>query len=145
MKQKTIIGLKGTANVGKSMTLSSLGRQLRNARGITSVDVTRGDYWAVFDYQGKKVGIQTYGDHVSHVRSGVTGFLNERCDIIVIASKTTGATLNHVNQVATTNDYRVFWARPYEVRDRSIPVEDMKEYCANHLRLMIDDIISGIL
>ena len=143
--EKTIIGLKGKANVGKSMTLSRLGRQLRNAGGVTQDDIDKSEYWAVFEYQGVKIGVQTYGDHVNDVSAGIAGFLDRQCAIIVTASKTTGDTVDHLNQVAGTNGYRIIWARPYEVGDGSIAVEVIKEYGASHLLRMINDIISGII
>lgn len=145
MKQKTIIAVSGTANIGKSMTISSLGRQIVASGGVTSDNVAAKDYRAIINYSNKIVGVQTYGDTESIVQSGLDTFLNQNCDIIVIASKGFGSTVDAIGAFAGANDYRLIWISPYEVRDGSIPTNTIKDYGASHLLLMIDDIISGSL
>jgi len=145
MKQKTIIAVSGTANIGKSMTISSLGRQIVAAGGTAPDDVTTKDYRAVIKYLSKIIGVQTYGDTEDLVQSGLDALLNHNCDIIVIASKGYGATVDAIGAFAGTNGYRLIWTSPYEVRDGSIPTTTIKDYGASHLLLMINDIISGSL
>jgi len=145
MKQKTIIAVYGTANVGKSMTLSSLGRQLSAAGGTTNDNFSKADYNAIFNYTNRIIGVQTFGDLVGFVQTGLDHFLINSCDIITIATKRYGDTVNAVGAFAGNNGYRVIWVAPYEIRDNSITVTNIKDYCASHLRLMIDDIIAGRL
>lgn len=141
--KKTIIALKGTANIGKSMTLSRLGRQLQANGAVTNEDITREDYRAVFRYNNVTIGLQTYGDTEHLINQGLSGFLNQQCDIIVIASKSYGATVDALYTFAGQNSYRLIWASPYEVRDGSITTDKMKSYNASHLLRLIDDIIAG--
>jgi len=145
MKQKTIIAVSGTANIGKSMTISSLGRQIVATGGTTLDDVTTNDYRAITKYLSKIIGVQTYGDTEGLVQSGLDALLNHNCDIIVIASKVYGALVNAIGAFAGANGYRLIWTSPYEVRDSSIPTVTIKDYGASHLLLMINDIISGSL
>ncbi|MEP4534962.1 MAG: hypothetical protein ABJ004_17845 [Cyclobacteriaceae bacterium] len=142
-----MIVLQGTANVGKSMTLASLGQQIQAKGGVTANNLNRKDYWAIFNYQGVKVGVQTYGDHVNVINQGIPKFLSNSCDIIAIAAKSSGATIDTLKQIADTNHYRVILTKPYEVRGGFNPISTgtIKDYCASHLLLMIDDIISGNL
>lgn len=142
---KTLIALKGTANVGKSMTLSKLGRKIRAAGGLTNEEIDRREYWAIFDYKNSLIGIQTYGDHVNDVSAGIKGFLQRQCDVIISASKIRGATINHLSQIAITNSYRLLSVRPIEVNDGSIDIDTIKDYGADQLLIMIDDIIAGNL
>ncbi|XLS30837.1 hypothetical protein ACJD0Z_08385 [Flavobacteriaceae bacterium M23B6Z8] len=143
MKQNTIIVAQGTANVGKSMTLSRLGRQLITAGATTVDDVTKTDYSARLQYSSVTIGIQTYGDLEGWVAQGLQHFLNNSCDIIAIASKRYGATARVIEEFASVNNYRVIWSTPYRVWDGSITDSDIKDYSASHLKLMVDDIISG--
>ncbi|WP_421751085.1 hypothetical protein [Croceimicrobium sp.] len=142
---KTIIALWGTANVGKSMTLARLGRQLQRSGAITQADVKREEYRAIFNYQSHIIGLQTYGDFVHVVDKGLNEFLKENCDIIVIASKSYGATVDALGAFAGSHGYRLIWASPYQVRDRSIATDRINEYCARHLFNIINDTIANIL
>lgn len=145
MKQKTIIAVSGTANVGKSMTLSRLGKQLAGAGATTTDTVTTNDYNAVLSYKSFTVGIQTYGDVAGWVHTGLHSFLAKKCDIIAIACKSYGATVNEIKTFAKSNNYRVIWTTPCAVWDGTIPENDIKDYAASHLKLMVDDIVAGSL
>ena len=143
--KKTIIALSGTANVGKSMTLSRLGRQLQTAGGVTPDNIVGVEYRAVFAYLRINVGIQTFGDTDNVIRQGLLHFQTNSCDIIAIACKRFGATTNRLTTFASANGYRLIWAAPYEVRDGSITNDAIKSYGASHLLNMINDVISGSL
>jgi len=143
--KKTIIAVSGTANVGKSMTLARLGRQLVAVGATTATNVSGKDYNANFTYKTKTIGIQTYGDATRLVKNGLDGFLTMNCDIIAIASKGYGGTVKEIEKFANTNGYRVIWTKPYCVWDGSISDNDIKDYSASHLKFMLDDIISTIL
>ncbi|WP_405576850.1 hypothetical protein [Winogradskyella sp. Asnod2-B02-A] len=145
MKQKTIIVSSGTANIGKSMTLSRLGKQLVVAGATTSHTFPKKDYHAYLQYKGMKIGVQTYGDRQDLVKDGLNAFNAKSCDIIAIASKGYGATVKAIESFALANDYRVIWTSPYRVLDGSITATDIKDYSASHLKMMVDDIISSSL
>lgn len=142
---KTIIAVSGTADVGKSMTLTRLGRQLLTNGGITIEDLTPNEYRAVFEYAGATVGVQTYGDSDQVVREGLDIFLEEKCQVIAMACKRYGATALRIENFARQNDFRVIWTSPYQVWDNSITVDVIKSTSARHLRFMIDEIIDGTL
>ncbi|WP_207494512.1 hypothetical protein [Aridibaculum aurantiacum] len=127
------------------MTLARLGRQLGDAGASTLDDITRGEYRAVFNYQGRRIGIQTFGDTENVVNAGLNHFLDNSCQIIAIASKRYGQTIARLDAFANVNNFRIIWVAPYEVRDDSISTNTIKEYCASHLLLMIDDVISNRL
>ena len=145
MKKKTIIVVSGTANIGKSMTLSRLGVQLYYAGASTNQKFPAKDYRACFQYKTKKIGIQTYGDTEHLVYTGLHELQSQNCDIIAIASKGFGKTVKAIETFANSYNYRVIWSTPYRVWDGSVTTSDIKDYTASHLKLMIDDVISGIL
>lgn len=145
MKQKTIIAVSGTANIGKSMTISSLGRQIVAAGATTTDNISKNDYSAILAYKFKTIGIQTFGDLEELVKNGLIHFFNLKCDIIVIASKGYGATVKAIEEFAGVNKYRVIWTTPYRVWDGTISENDIKDYTASHIKMMIDDVILGTL
>jgi hypothetical protein len=145
VKKKTIIVVSGKGNVGKSMTLSRLGHQLYYAGASTTQKFPAKDFRAYFQYKTKKIGIQTYGDTEHLAYTGLYELQSLNCDIIAIASKGFGKTVKAIEAFANSNNYRVIWTAPYRVWDGSITTSDIKDYTASHLKLMIDDVISGTL
>jgi hypothetical protein len=145
MKQKTLIAVYGTANVGKSMTISELGRNLNSSGGITSSNISLREYRAIMKYLNHSIGLQTYGDLEYLVRDGLNIFLKNNCDLIVIATKSYGATVDTLGAFAGANGYRIIWIAPFEVRDNTIATNVIKEYCAAHLLTTINDIITGTI
>lgn len=143
MKQKTIIVLHETANQGKSMTLSELGRILFKNKATTKDEINKSEYRAILTYKNCQIGIQTYGDNEWLIMEGLDAL--KKCDIIVIPAKRFGATHTTLNQFANKQSYRVIWAAPYKVWDGSIGVDEIKRYSASHIKFMIDDIISNNL
>lgn len=127
------------------MTLSRLGKQLVTAGATTTNPLAKKEYHAYFKYQGIKIGIQTYGDIKRLVEGAINAFISKECDIIAIASKGYGATVDIIEELALANDYRVIWTMPYRVWDGSISESDIKDYAASHLKLMVDGVISGAL
>jgi len=140
---KTIVVVSGKGNIGKSFTLSSLGRQLVTAGANTTADITKKEYHADFIYQNKKVGVQTYGDLAHLVINGLQEFLSVGTEIIAIASKGYGATVKAIEDFASLNNYRVIWTSPYQAWDSITDENRIKEYTASHLKLIIDDVIAG--
>ncbi|WP_298779036.1 hypothetical protein [uncultured Polaribacter sp.] len=138
--EKAIIVASGKADIGKSLTLSKLGKMLN-----PSLSITRKDYQICFDYKNIKIGLQTFGDTEFYVKNGLTDFLKEDCDLIIIASKGFGKTVTAIENFAGANDYRVIWTTPYRVWDGSITTDDIKRYSASHLFQMVDDVISNII
>jgi hypothetical protein len=146
MIQKTIIGLQGTANIGKSMTLIRFGHQLLNTPGVYTADnLYDKDYRAVFNFKNITIGLQTYGDSAHLVNQGLTYFQENKCDIILITSKGFGATTDLITEYASTKNFRLIWTRPYTCWDNSISENEIKNYAAKHLLLLVNDIINDNL
>lgn len=141
--KKTIIQISETANRGKSMMISRLGRQLIQLGATTNNDVSGNDYRAVFEYKGVKVGLQSFGDSEELVNQGLTYFLSEGCEIIIIPTKRFGATSDAVSGFADSNSYRVIIGSPYRINGSITEINQIKEYSATHYAGMVTDIISG--
>jgi ABC-type multidrug transport system ATPase subunit len=92
-----VYALCGTTNSGKTSTLSCLIDLLRSKAESVILDEHVGgtDYRAVFTINGLKIGVSTQGDHVSQVKKHLDA-IESKCDIIFCATRTKGATCNHV-------------------------------------------------
>jgi hypothetical protein len=145
MDIKTIITVSETADRGKSLTLNKLGSYLVSSGANTAYSLSNKDYYAVFNYKGVIVGVQTFGDTLDVVRDGLRSFQIDKCDIILIATKRHGETVKEVESFANNNAYRVVWTAPYKVWDGQISVAAIKEYTASHLMQIVNDCISGKL
>ena len=95
-----IIKLRGIGNSGKTTTLKLLIQEVINqgakqlARGAI-VD-SPGDEAAELEFNGKKIGIITAGDYPQYYRDGLD-MLNNDCDILVFACRTSGKTTDWID------------------------------------------------
>ena len=101
MKRQIVIVLQGKGKRGKSTTLRKLIEILtkENAEKIGKLENERrkSDTWAVFDYNGRIIGITTSGDNEDELKPVIEYELPENCDIIVCASRTKGSSVDYIN------------------------------------------------
>ena len=147
--KKTIIGLWGTANVGKTMTLGALGKKLLEAGATTNNNIDFKEYRAIIQYKGKVIGLQTYGDHASVVEEGLEYFNKHQCEMIIMAAKSYGATTDLIINYASTFGYGILWFAPIQLEGNysreSEELKRVKQYAAQQLLQAINDLISETL
>ncbi len=144
--KKTIIVVSGKTNTGKTKTLSKLCHCIEAAGGNTSNNIHKHkDYLAWFNYSQTVVGVQTYGDRLRDVENGLAALIKHQCEIIVIASRSQGATIRHIMSFAKMHGFRPIRTTTNRVKADSIPYEDMNSYTSRQLLSMVDDIIAGTL
>ncbi|GAB5526272.1 MAG: hypothetical protein Roseis2KO_41440 [Roseivirga sp.] len=145
---RTIIGVWGKANTGKTTTLALLGHQLISAGATTGNNINHTDYQAIFQYKSATVGLQTYGDYAKVVREGLL-YLGTQCDVLVMATRSLGYSVKELQDYAKRHGYRLIWATPLQLEGAqpkgSAAVRSLKDYSAEQLLKMVDDIIAGIL
>lgn len=66
------------------------------------------DKYAAFKLNGKKIIINTQGDPNSYQKEGLLRAVSENADIIVCSSRTKGATVDCIYEVAG-DDYDIIW------------------------------------
>jgi hypothetical protein len=110
MKTKHIIALKGTANVGKSTTIRKVFALLKeayptahiqiiNPPGIEITVTIKIDITVIIGIDGTSVGIESCGDPPpNHTRliESIEQFKKTKCSIIVCATRTSGVSVNTV-------------------------------------------------
>lgn len=145
---RTIIGLWGRSDIGKSTTLSRLGSLLSKNGEVLNGNLSEPDYRATIEYGSKLIGIQTFGDYPTAVADGLNHFKTS-CDLLVMATRSSGGTVTQLQAFAKKHHYRLIWATPLELEGsyaKGHPlVKSMKDYSAAQLAQMIDDIILGKL
>ncbi|GEM_PF-4304840 len=141
----TIIGVWGKANTGKSTTLALLGAKLICAGATTDNNINHTEYRAIFKYHSATIGLQTYGDYARAVREGLSYF-NKQCDILVMASRSSGGTMAELQAYAQNHGYRLIWVTPLQLEGAqpkgSVAVGALKDYSARQLLQMVDDMIA---
>lgn len=143
--EKTILGLYGTANVGKSTTLAALGHLLLAAGATTRNKIDFADYRAVFHYRGIVICLQTYGDFEGVVLEGLAYFEKEPWDILIMASKSRGATSARLSEFARKENARLIWGTPLISEDGKSDISTLKKSGARQLLRLMDEWIDGAL
>lgn len=122
---RALINLYGVAEIGKTATLTALYDLIKEGLKVSSSynqiqfrQINQYDFYVIFDYKCKRVGIITMGD--PGCEGEVQGFLNEclahSCDRIFTASRTRGEIFGMVIDFANTNDYTFIETSPLYMR-----------------------------
>jgi hypothetical protein len=114
---KQLIGLYGTSNVGKSQTIRFVYEKLCNENFLIleefeQIIPTEGDICVVIIINGKLIGIESQGDPNSRIFISLPKFVKIKCDIILCATRTRGATVKEVEKLSS--DYEIKWVKKEE-------------------------------
>jgi hypothetical protein len=137
MKTKHIIALKGTANVGKSTTIRKVFALLKeayptahiqiiNPPGIEITVTIKIDITVIIGIDGTSVGIESCGDPPpNHTRliESIEQFKKTKCSIIVCATRTSGVSVNTVENFQREQpEFTLTWypkkSEPENVREQ---------------------------
>lgn len=144
MKQNTTIAIRGIEGQGKSETIKLLRNVLKTnfKNHIEKLIKDDGDIKCILEINGIKIGIESQGDPKSRQGRSIIDFMNEDCNIIICACRTSGETeTNVINTIKS--GYRLIWATNY--RSHQISNTQLNQNSANHLFEIIKDIMNGTL
>lgn len=116
---KRIIVLYGPSNCGKTQTLDYL-REIIREHGGQSISIEMypsGDCSEAFLYKGVVISVGTGGDIVDMIEENFLFAEKWKANIIVTASRTRGAGVDHINQKAEEYGLQVEWYRKSYERD----------------------------
>lgn len=85
-----IISLWSKENTGKTTTLTLLYNTLaQDTSFLNIIKISEGicDFYAIFIYKGKKVGLTTYGDNKKCLKNSFDAFIENNCDIVICAGR----------------------------------------------------------
>lgn len=115
---KTLLDVFGTANIGKSTAIKeAYFKLLKKANKNVDIQKARANFpgeieGEVINYLGKKIGFLGYGDDGAN-RKKILILIELECDIIVCASRTKGASLYNVGDLAKQHDYQIVYMCPF--------------------------------
>jgi hypothetical protein len=147
---KTIIGIYGRGQEGKSTTIKNVAQLiLSNYPNATSsidpIDYSS-DILLIITIGVIKIGFESQGDPGSRMiyANTVENLAKiELCDIIVCATRTEGETVKKVDYVADTYDYHTIWLSSFWSPTISKPV--LNHLAAENIIKIIDALIIGRL
>lgn len=99
-----IYALRGRGNSGKSDTIIKVFTELIRKYPSASVQQISSDSYdeevILTNVNGHKVGIESRGDPGSRLEQSLQRFANEKCTIIICATRTSGMTVDWVNAMS---------------------------------------------
>jgi ABC-type multidrug transport system ATPase subunit len=106
---KTVIGLYGPANAGKSATLRKVYELLKAKHPNAPVthEIINHDVRAIFNINGHRIGLESQGDPGSRIFTSISLFVREECEIIVCATRTRGQTVEVIENLKP--QYSIKW------------------------------------
>lgn len=107
---KKVIALRGVAKVGKSQTIRKaydllLVQYPSAQRGCLIIGKT--DVRVILTIDGVRIGIESQGDPNGRLKASLDLFVQEGCQVIVCATRTSGMTVEAVNRLE--GSYNLFW------------------------------------
>src|ERR1044072_2688520 len=119
---KNVFALRGKAKKGKSLTIRTVVELLTQNHPEVTIDhnhTTKTDARVVLTLNGRKIGLASQSDPGRSLNSSLDLFVNAGCDVIVCATRTSGAT---VNAVTALPGFDIHWI---EQPDKSQPYEQI--------------------
>ncbi len=149
MENKYIICDYAKANWGKTETLLEVIFLLKESPQNTlffEKPNTGKDKWCHFEINGKSVVISTLGDPYSDQPLWLEDAAEKaKAEIIVTASRTSGATVNAVYDIATRYGYEVIWFQNFHFDNSALvglsPMMDVRMKVAECIVGIIDNLL----
>lgn len=100
-----IYALQGRCSSGKTSTIREVFYQLKQKypAAIINIILQKTDIKVIMDIGRIKVGIESQGDPNSRLKQSLCDFVQLNCDVIFCAVRTSGMTVDWVNQHASTH------------------------------------------
>jgi ABC-type dipeptide/oligopeptide/nickel transport system ATPase component len=111
-----IIGLYGKGNCGKSFTLKKLiqiFRESPNTHKEENIEDFGEDFRTTFTFKDKRVCIATGGDDNDYLKENCNYFKNNKFDIAISATRTSGETCDCLNNFAKKYNQQVTFYKKY--------------------------------
>lgn len=152
--KRTVLASYGIAKIGKTSSLSEVYTELKARFSITQAPLMDdGDIKDILTIsvcgQSILIGIETQGDPNSRQKDSIDEFVKNNCDILILASRTRGKTVDNIDNLVTTkggNYDRIIWIPHYYCCESSdISIDDLNKLYAKAIVNMVDDIINGKL
>lgn len=137
--EKVILVNYGAGGQGKSSAIKAVYKAL--IEGFEGVKIENhlddGDVRAEVTVDGYRIGIESQGDPGSRVYSSLDEFAKNNCDIIIVACRTKGDTIEEVRRLKYEKDYKIIWLQHMITKDlESLQVSLNAIYAQNILAVI---------
>lgn len=138
-RRRTIIAVYGPSNQGKSGTIKKIIDEISNKypRASVKILIDGGDRKVVITIGKVKIGIESQGDPGSRLEESLIDFANVKCDIIICATRTSGATVEAVNGLSHL--YDIVWITNYRSYEKD--QEALNQFSAKQITEYLSTII----
>lgn len=141
---KEIHALKGLTNTGKSTTIRTVYELLLSEYPDAKVEHRRPrppreirvDVRAIITINGKKIGIESLGDPGNRLHESIKLFTKNKCDLIICATRTRGATYDTVAEQEPP--YSVKWHPKEATKSKAKQEEANNKMAQEFLKIAVD-------
>ncbi len=141
--KNTIIAVYGRASEGKSYTIKRVVEILKTHYPVTTNYLIDGDDVLLTIQLGNvKIGIESQGDPNSRMLTQhtiETLAAQEKCNIIVCATRTRSETVHEVDRIAATYNYATIWKSSYYTAGHTVMT--VNQIAAEEIVRLIEAII----
>ncbi len=141
---KVVFANWGTAKQGKSSTVKQIAKIIleKYPEGITdpSPIIFGADINAIIKIGKIKIGVESIGDPNSRLFDSLRYFVKMDCDIIICSTRTTGATVEAVEELFKRG-YQNVWVTNYRSNEKD--QDELNDISAQHIFELIQQHIAG--
>lgn len=145
--KKTIFANWGHSGQGKSDTVKRIAQEILlhypTATTVPSTIDYSADIQVIITIGKIKIGIESQGDPNSRLFVSLTMFATAKCDIIVCATRTSGATVDVVSNMHASHGYDIVWFTNHRSHEK--PHSILNDISAKHVFGLIQRVIAGTL
>lgn len=143
--KKTVFANWGSARQGKSSTVKKLAQLILKNYPSATADPTTIDFSVdirVVITIGKiKIGIESQGDPNSRLFDSLKYFVKINCDIIICSTRTSGSTVEAVNELYSKHGYDNVWVTNYRSNEKN--QDTLNDISSQHIFELIQQTITG--
>ena len=138
---KLVIANNGAGNKGKSSSIKNFFDKLQSKYPNEVITCKKGEeIKATLRINNIMIGIESEGDPNSRIFDSLDDFVEDNCDIIVVACRTRGGTYDKVKSLENEG-YKIKWLSNERSTDKS-KHDELNDQYAEKIFNMIEDIIN---
>lgn len=141
--EKILIAVSGTAHIGKSSAILAVLNNIENyfPQADVKVIIPGSDVKALVKINNIVIGIESQGDPNSRLKESLQDFAAQNCDIIVCASRTSGMTVDWIDNMFTEHKYGIIWTSNYFSNE--LGIDFLNNAFAESIHRLIEKLINS--
>lgn len=143
--KKNIIAIWGQAQQGKSDTVKRIAQHILSNYPTAISTPTNIDFSAdikvIIEIGKIKIGIESQGDPNSRLFESLKEFAKIKCDLIICSTRTSGATVDVVSNLHSSDNYEIIWATNYRSNEK--PHATLNDLSARQIFELIQNLITN--